>query len=102
MSEKAVKDASDLPDGKADKIKPEDKKTIEEKINALKKVKDSADIEMIKKASQELSNEIQKIGEALYKKEAVPEGGEPRPDNTGREAPKEVPKSEDKKEENKK
>ena len=57
---------------------------------------------MIKKASQELSNEIQKIGEALYKKEAVPEGGEPRPDNTGREAPKEVPKSEDKKEENKK
>jgi len=62
MSEKAVKDAGD-------KIKPEDKKLIEEKIEALKKIKDGSDIDAIKKASQELSTEIQKIGEALYKKE---------------------------------
>ncbi|MFH1990503.1 MAG: molecular chaperone DnaK, partial [Patescibacteria group bacterium] len=64
MSEKAIKDAGD-------KVKPEDKKTIEEKIDALKKVKDGTDIEATKKASQELSTEIQKIGEALYKKEEV-------------------------------
>ena len=75
MSEKALKDAGD-------KIKPEDKKTIEEKIEALKKVKDDSDIDAIKKASQELSTESQKIGEALYKKE---------------EAPKEEAKSEEKK-----
>jgi len=62
MSEKAIKDAGD-------KVKPEDKKLIEEKIEALKKVKDGSDINAIKKASQELSTEIQKIGEALYKKE---------------------------------
>jgi len=66
MSEKAIKDAGD-------KVKPEDKKLIEEKIEALKKVKDGSDIDAIKKASQELSTEIQKIGEALYKKEAKPE-----------------------------
>jgi len=93
MSEKALKDAGD-------KVKPEDKKAIEEKIESLKKVKNGADIEAIKKASAELSVEIQKIGEALYKKEeaskkeskpeenkeeAAPEGGEPRPDNSGRE-----------------
>ncbi len=59
MSEKAVKDAGE-------KIKPEDKKTIEEKIEALKKMKDSNDIETIKKVSQELSTEIQKIGQAMY------------------------------------
>ena len=59
MSEKAVKDAGD-------KIKPEDKKLIEEKIEELKKVKDGGDIDAIKKASQELSTEIQKIGQALY------------------------------------
>ncbi len=61
MSEKAIKDAGD-------KIKPEDKKLIEEKIEALKKAKGGSDIDAIKKASQELSTEIQKIGEALYKK----------------------------------
>ncbi len=86
MSEKAVKDTGDLPDGKAGKIKPEDKKLIEEKIEALKKVKDGSDMDAIKKASQELSTEIQKIGEALYKKEAAPEGGEPHPE--GREEEK--------------
>ncbi len=79
MSEKAVKDAGDLPDGKAGKIKPEDKKMIGEKIEALKKVKDGSDIDAIKKASQELSTEIQKIGESLYKQEA----------------PKEAPKNEE-------
>ena len=59
MSEKSLKDAGE-------KVKPEDKKTIEEKIESLKKIKDGSDIESIKKASSELSLEIQKIGEALY------------------------------------
>ena len=59
MSEKAVKDAGD-------KVKPEDKKTIEEKIATLRQAQDKSNIEEIKKASQELSTEIQKIGQAMY------------------------------------
>lgn len=49
------------------KIKEVDKKEIEEKIEALKKVKDSDDISAIKKASEELSQAIQKVGTELYK-----------------------------------
>jgi molecular chaperone DnaK len=49
-----------------DKIKPEDKKSIEEKVEALKKIKESDDAEAIKKASEELSLEAQKIGTAMY------------------------------------
>ncbi|MBU2082087.1 molecular chaperone DnaK [Patescibacteria group bacterium] len=75
MSEKAVKDAGD-------KVKPEDKKTIEEKIDALKKIKDSADIEAIKKASQELSTEIQKIGQAMYNPPAEEKKEEPKTEET--------------------
>lgn len=49
------------------KLKEEDKKEIGEKIDALKKVKDSDNIEEIKKASEELSQAIQKVGADLYK-----------------------------------
>ena len=50
-----------------DKVNANDKKNIEEKIEALKKVKDSDDIETIKKASEELSQAVQKVGTELYK-----------------------------------
>jgi molecular chaperone DnaK len=59
-TEKTIKDFGS-------KIKEEDKKTIEKKIEALKKVKDGNDIEAIKKASEELSEAIQKVGTELYK-----------------------------------
>ncbi len=59
-TEKALKEAGD-------KITPDEKKPIEEKIEALRKVKDGTDIEVIKKATEELSQEAQKIGEKLYK-----------------------------------
>jgi len=58
-SEKALKDAGD-------KVKPEDKKPVEDKIAELKKVKDGTDIEIIKKTIQELGDVIQKIGAAMY------------------------------------
>ena len=58
-TEKLIKEAGD-------KIKLEDKKQIEEKLEALKKVKDSDDTEEIKKASEELSQETQKIGTQMY------------------------------------
>ena len=59
-TEKALRDAGD-------KITADEKKPVEEKIEALKKVKDGDDSEAIKKATEELSLEAQKIGEKLYK-----------------------------------
>ena len=49
------------------KIKEENKKEIEEKIEVLKKIKDSDDVAGIKKASEDLSQAIQKVGSELYK-----------------------------------
>ena len=63
-SEKALRDAGD-------KISQEIKTDIESKIESLKKAKDSTDFEEIKKASQDLSASIQKIGEVLYKQDSA-------------------------------
>jgi molecular chaperone DnaK len=49
------------------KLKEEDKKAIEEKIEALKKVKDTTDVAAIKKAAEDMSQAIQKVGSELYK-----------------------------------
>lgn len=58
-TEKMLKDAGD-------KAKEEDKKLVEEKMTALKAIKDGDDIEAIKKAADELATEAQKVGAALY------------------------------------
>ncbi len=54
-----------LKDG-GDKIKDEDKKEMDGKIEALKKVKDSDNLEEIKKASDDLGQAIQKVGAQMY------------------------------------
>lgn len=59
-AEKALKDAGD-------KVPAGTKSDIESKISALKSVKDGENAESIKKASQDLSTSLQKIGELLYK-----------------------------------
>lgn len=59
-AEKTLKDNSD-------KIEAEIKSSIEEKITALKGVKDSEDLEGIKSTTEALSTELQKVGEAMYK-----------------------------------
>ena len=68
--EKTLKDAGD-------KIAPEDKKNVEEKLDALRKVKDGEVVEEIQKATQELSEAIEKISASLSKEskqeEAQPE-----------------------------
>jgi len=74
--EKTLKDAGD-------KIKPEDKKNIEDKINSLKEAQKSDNIEEIKSKTQDLSETIQKIGAELYKEqpktdEKPKEGEEPK------------------------
>ena len=64
--EKTLKDAGD-------KIQEEDKKDVEEKLDALRKVKDGEVIEDTKKATQELSDAIQKISASLYKEGEKPQ-----------------------------
>jgi molecular chaperone DnaK len=59
VSEKTLKDAGD-------KAKAEDKTSVEEKIKALKDVKDKDDVDGIKKAMDALSEAIQKVGAAMY------------------------------------
>jgi len=50
-----------------DKISDDVKKEIQEKVEALKKVKDGDNIEDIKSKTQELSGAIQKVGAQMYK-----------------------------------
>ncbi len=66
-AEKAVKDAGD-------KIPADVKTGVEGKIAALRAAKDGSDLEALKKTSEELSTEMQKIGEAMSKAQANPAG----------------------------
>ena len=82
---------------------PEDiKASVNEKISALRAVKDGTDESAIKKATEELSNEMSKIGEAMAK--ATPAEGQAGP-SAPEEQPSEVRDAEfkegDKPEENK-
>ncbi len=70
-AEKAVRDAGD-------KVNDDIKKKVGEKIEALKKVKDTEDISAIKNASDDLSKTLQSIGEALYK-QAQPDSSSGQP-----------------------
>lgn len=72
-SEKTLRDAGD-------KVAADVKKPIEEKIEALKKVKDSDNIEEIKNKTAELSQAIQKVGEQMYKQN---QGGQPNQGQSG-------------------
>ncbi len=49
-----------------DKISDDDKKPVEEKLEALKAVKDGDDLEAIKKAADELTDVAQKVGAQMY------------------------------------
>jgi molecular chaperone DnaK len=73
LTEKAIKDAGD-------KLPADIKAGVDEKLEALKKVKDTDDEPAIKAAIEALSTEIQKIGQAAYNKPNGPEssdGGNP-------------------------
>lgn len=67
QAEKLIKDSGDPShEGGASKIKPEDKKELEEKVEDLKKIKDGDNIEEIKKKLEKLGAVAQKIGAAMY------------------------------------
>lgn len=59
-AEKSLKDAEG-------KVGDDIKNSVQSKIDALKAVKDGSDTEAIKKATEELSGELSKIGEAMNK-----------------------------------
>ncbi|MBX4188086.1 MAG: molecular chaperone DnaK [Candidatus Doudnabacteria bacterium] len=99
VSERTLKDAGD-------KANADDKKAVEEKIAALKSVKDQNDIDVIKKSMDELSAAIQKVGAAMYQQGAAPsnqqgsagaEGGQPGSQAGNKEGPVDAEFTEEKK-----
>ncbi|MBI2278996.1 MAG: molecular chaperone DnaK [Candidatus Brennerbacteria bacterium] len=68
VAEKSLKDGGD-------RVTDDLKKSVTEKMEALKGVKDGEDMDAIKVKTQELSVELQKIGEALYKNPSPPQSG---------------------------
>ena len=70
-TEKMMKEAGD-------KASEEDRKAVEEKLSALKEVKDGDDIEEIRKRADALAEAAQKVGAAMYQAEqtAKPAEGE--------------------------
>ncbi len=80
-SEKALRDAGD-------KLDKSVKETVEQSIEALKKVKDGDNISEIKSAEANLSQVLSKIGESLQKNQSTPteSSGQPNQDDKTREA----------------
>jgi len=78
----------------ADKIKPDDKAKIEEKLKAGKELLTKADVKKdeFDKFTEELNQILQVVGQAVY---GQPEAGQPGPD--GQPAPEDSKKSGDKK-----
>ncbi len=91
-----------------EKMKPEDKKELEEKLEALKKVKDTDQYDEMKRKMEELSAVAQKIGTAMYQSqtaEKAEEGGKKDDGSSSAEAAGDKPvegEFEEKKDEDKK
>ncbi len=83
MAEKSLREAGD-------KVPADIKEAITKKVDAVKEVKDGTDALKIKQAVDELSVEIQKIGQAMYGRQGeTPQAEEQKP-----EEPQEEPKKE--------
>ncbi|SFA75571.1 molecular chaperone DnaK [Clostridium frigidicarnis] len=59
-----------------DKVSAEDKSKVEAKLEELKKIKDGEDLEAIKKASEELTQEFYAISSKMYQQAGGAEGAE--------------------------
>ena len=73
LAEKTLKDAGD-------KVKPEDKREVEDKVMQLKNDLEKNDAEVTKKSTEELSNAIQKLSTALYQANQNTKGAEAKPE----------------------
>lgn len=76
VAEKTLKDAGE-------KAPEADRKAAQEKIDALKSIKDKDDVEAIKKALDELSAVIQKVGAAMYQQSDSQAGSSANADSVG-------------------
>ena len=84
MVEKTLKEAGDKVDSKT-------KDSLEQKVKELKEIKDKDDLELVKKKMEEISQEIQKVGAAMYQEAAKteqPKADDKKEDGTSSEAPK--------------
>ena len=52
-----------------DKLKDEDKKKMQDKVDEMKKVKDSQDLEVIKKAVANMEETVQTVGASMYQQQ---------------------------------
>jgi molecular chaperone DnaK len=94
VSERTLKDAGE-------KANADDKKAVEEKIAALKAVKDQNDLDVIKKTMDELSAAVQKVGAAMYAQPSAAQPnaeGTPQGDKSSAEGPVDAEFTETKKE----
>ncbi len=66
-----------------DKIPAELNKEVEDKVAAVRSALQGADTEAIKKATQELSDLMQKVGTTVYQQQPPPPGGETPPGQEG-------------------
>ncbi len=89
QTEKLIKESGD-------KMKPEDKKELEEKLETLKKVKDTDQYDEMKKKMEEMNAVAQKIGAAMYQSQAQQQGGVPGAEQAGSEEKKDDKTSTDK------
>ncbi len=83
-TEKAMRDAGD-------KLTEDDKKPVQEKLDALNAVKNGDNLEEIKKATEELSTAAQAIGQKLYAADQAAAANQPAGE-TGAESTTEAPK----------
>ena len=90
-SEKTIKDAGDKVDSNL-------KSDVEEKIKALKTVKDGDNLEEIKTQTEGLSNSLQEIGKKMYEQANAEKPKEEQPTEEAPKESEEAPKEEDKKE----
>jgi molecular chaperone DnaK len=70
-----------------DKIPADLNSEVEGKIAAVKSALQGSDTEAIKRATQELNETMQKIGQAIYRQQPPPPGGEQPPPPPGGEPP---------------
>jgi molecular chaperone DnaK len=89
QAEKTLKDGGD-------KVKPEDKTAVEEKIKALKEILESGSKEDLETKTGELSDAIQKVGAAMYQQPGNP-AEEQKTDESKTEDNKKSGKKDDKK-----
>lgn len=85
-AEQAIYQTEKTMEDLKEKIEEDDKKLVEEKLEALKSIKDTGSPDELKKATEELTNEFYKVSSKIYQAEAqAKEGAEseagPKDDN---------------------